>query len=218
LLDQNTSAVRAEGISINIPEAVRKSRYVDVDINELLKSNGIELKNLDDLLDTTKRDLKFDMARGTIKEGAENAVKRSEDLLGSSKFGKIALAGLALGLAGYIVGQMSAKPGPLQPEHRPSGEGAPAPDGTYEPKVNYKTPQPQMPKKAVMQENNPGMRIKISAKNGTSMSNSDVAGAVNKAIADSLPNRMNVNVVSRDDTSAVNDSWLEEQFKRLIGG
>jgi hypothetical protein len=62
------------------------------------------------------------------------------------------------------------------------------------------------------------MRIKISAKNGTSMSNSDVAGAVNKAIADSLPNRMNVNVVSRDDTSAVNDSWLEEQFKRLIGG
>jgi hypothetical protein len=29
---------------------------------------------------------------------------------------------------------------------------------------------------------------------------------------------MNVNMVSKDDTHNVDDSWMEEQFKRLIGG
>jgi hypothetical protein len=219
VLDKGSWSSKDQGLNVRVPGAEKSTKFKDVELESLLKENNIELKSIDDLLDSTKKDLNFNMARGTIGEEAEKTARNTEELLGHSKFGKAALAGIAIGLAGLMVGQLTAKPGPLQPEHKQTGDGsAPAPDGSYAPNVQYKAAQPSIPKKAVMQENNKGMRIKVSAKNGTVMSNGDVANSVNQAITDSLPNRMNVNMVSKDDTHNVDDSWMEEQFKRLIGG
>jgi hypothetical protein len=198
----------------------KTSRLVTANIDDLLSRSNIKLQSTDDVMGLIKKSLTPGLVHGTIEGGVESTLRGSESLLGhgSSGIGKLVLTGVALGLAGVMVGQMSAKPGPLQPEHRNKGKGeAPATDGSYEePQVAYKGKAP-MQKQMYSEAGNKGMHIRVNAKNSGQMSNDQVANTINSTVQESLPSRMNVNVVSRDDTQKVDDGWLETQFKRLLG-
>jgi hypothetical protein len=73
VLDKGSWSSKDQGLNVRVPGAEKSTKFKDVELESLLKENNIELKSIDDLLDSTKKDLNFNMARGTIGEEAEKA-------------------------------------------------------------------------------------------------------------------------------------------------
>jgi len=212
----NKSHVNQTGVS--------RPRGGDVNLEGLFQSTGARVQSADSILSevmSQTKKMNLNMARDTIKETIGSRPAVSLNALESSKWGRVALGAAAVGLAGMMIGQFTAKPAVLEPVHKnPGYGGSPDPNGRYDrPSVAFVEPKTDNGKRTPpMTEDRHGMRLKVSGRNATNNDNARIASMISEATERSLPQRMNVDITSQDDTSGVSDDWLGTQFKRLLGG
>ena len=130
-------------------------------------------------------------------------------------FGKAALAGGALLLAAYMLGQFTNQ-GPLAPEQRPRRpDQIPQTDGRYEEPIPQ-LQQPDTSHSAVKLEPSgtglSGMRFRVSAKNDRHLSSNETSNIVAQAAGQ----QTNININRRDNMADISAEWIRGQFTALL--
>jgi hypothetical protein len=154
-------------------------------------------------------------ARQTIANTVKNAINPRNVAIAAGGVG-------ALGLAGYLLKQHTAKSDRHSPEQTKRGDQAPRPDGSFDEEQYGGTPHEPIDighrNTVRMEGHGTGMNINIRARGGPqSISNkSDVAALMSSALHDQ--GHSNVNINHTDDRRLMGRDYVSDLFSKAISG